>query len=115
MRKMKKLSETDKANLLSVLESTDYISSEESEEVSDSDSDLEAGADCKILKKKRLPWRSDYLNNWFKTLIEKSEKLLKKERKGGANFFNRIAGSESSREQPEEAPEYAVVSFEEPE
>lgn len=57
------IADVDKENLFTVLENNDYMSSEESEEVSCSDSDDNSG---KIQFVKRKPmWRSDYLNNCF--------------------------------------------------
>ena len=110
LKKMKSISEEDRNKLTEILQTNDYVSSEESEEETDESDDEEH---IKILMKKKLPWRSEYLNNWFKISDEKSEKRLKKLRKGGANYFNRREGGASSREEPEEAPEYAVQGLEE--
>ncbi|XP_071123693.1 uncharacterized protein [Mytilus edulis] len=107
------IADVDKENLFTVLENNDYMSSEESEEVSCSDSDDDSG---KIqFVKRKLMWRSDYLNNWFLQLDKKSARKKQSSKKGGAALRPRAATKGiSDREEPSSPPSFAIQPFEEP-
>ena len=94
------------------LESTDYISSEESvdEDIGSDSSDSEAK---KCLVKRPLPWRSEFLNEHFEALDKRAKCKQKNKRHGGTQSYERRVGDLSKRKEPEDAPQYAVVAFEE--
>ncbi len=65
-----------------IRQNNNYISSEESEDVNDSDSDEETTT---VFVKKTLPWRSDYVNSWFAQLDKMSKKRKHSGRRVVAN------------------------------
>jgi hypothetical protein len=86
----------DKERLEQILESTHYISSEESEEEGDS----------KVLMKRQKLWRSSWLDERFSMLDKKS---LERNKGKGATYIKRTTGTPSERSAPEDAPEWAVI------
>ena len=81
------------------------MSSEKSVDENDEDEQ------CKIIKVKKLAWRSAYLNKWFKALDSHMEK--KNRSSGSARSYTRSVGSPSSRSIPQEPLRFAVRSDEE--
>ena len=106
-------SEEESKQLQRSLETTDYISSEESmeEDVENEDSENEAQEKCLI--KRPLPWRSELLNLHFEALDKRAKRKQKHKRHGGAQSYKRRVGAASDREEPEDALEYEVADFEE--
>ncbi|CAG2196781.1 unnamed protein product [Mytilus edulis] len=85
------IADVDKENLFTVLENNDYMSSEESEEVSCSDSDDDSGK------------------------IQFSARKKQSSKKGGAALRPRAATKGiSDREEPSSPPSFAIQPFEEP-
>ena len=74
----KTISDKDRGNLMKVLQTNEYISSEESEAgsaPSGSDGeDTEPKKATKVLVKRRLLWRSEYVNDLFVELDKRTEK-----------------------------------------
>ena len=90
----KTISEKDRENLTKVLQTNEYISSEESDVASGpSDSkDDTAPKDVKILVKKKLPWRCKYLDDLFMELDIRTEKRRRWSQKGGDLSMKRNEG-----------------------
>ena len=82
-------SEEEKKQLQRSLETTDYISSEESmeEDVENEDSENEAQEKCLI--KRPLPWCSKLLNLHFEALDKRANRKQKHKRHGGAQSYKR--------------------------
>ena len=114
----KTISDKDRGNLMKVLQTNEYISSEESEAgsaPSGSDGeDTEPKEATKVLVKRRLLWRSEYVNDLFVELDKRTEKRRRRSQKGGACAMKRRVGGASTREKPEDCEDFASVAFEEP-
>lgn len=105
------LSMQERDRLRVALETTAYISSEESG--SDHEEENSAEETRKLFIVRKLPWRSNFLNEWFEEL-DKRAKTRRENRACGAVFVTRRKGPDSERKQPEDAPEWAVQQFEDP-
>ena len=80
-------SEEESKQLQRSLETTDYVSSEESmeEDVENEDSENEAQEKCLI--KRPLPWRSKLLNLRFEALDKHAKRKQKHKRHGGTQRY----------------------------
>ena len=73
----KTISDKDRGNLMEILQTNEYISSEESEvgsAPSGSEDETEPKEGTKVLVKMKLLWRSTYVNNLFEELHKRTEK-----------------------------------------
>ena len=113
----KTISDKDRGNLMEILQTNEYISSEESEvgsAPSGSEDETEPKEGTKVLVKKKLLWRSTYVTNLFDELDKRTEKRRRRSQKGGASAMKRREGGASAREEPEDCKDFASMDFEEP-
>ena len=75
---------------------------------------MQCKKEVKILVKKKLPWRSTYLNDLFMELGKRTEKRRRWRQKGGALSMKRKEGVENTREEPLDSENFASMDFEEP-
>ncbi|XP_068717266.1 NKAP family protein CG6066-like [Montipora capricornis] len=116
LRESTSINEADKEKFRSVL-TADYMSSEESLSEPDSqDAGDTSGSDQDVPKKKKLcvrplPWRSVEVN----TLIVRLDRKIIRKRTPRSSWMSmeRTVGPPSTREAPEDAPEFALLALHE--
>ena len=115
LKSNKTINDRDRANLNTILQTTEYISSEESDFVSGpSGSEDDEEPKVKILVKRKLPWRSCYVNELFAELDKGTEKRRRRSKHVGSMTMERREGWASTRKEPVDCEAYALMVYDEP-
>ena len=106
--------DAERRNLEQSLSTTEYISSEESEHEHDESDEENENTGTKYLVKRKLQWRSEFLNVHYALLDRRAKKKQKLKKHGGTQAYERREGVASAREEPLDPYNFAVAEFQEP-